>query len=339
MKNILIIKTGALGDVLRTTVILEGLREKYVGAKIYWLTKKSSVALLDNNPFIEELYFVSGLVDDIKRRKYDLIISLEEDRVLLQALKGIRFKEWFGIYLDGKEIKYSPRSSPWNDMSLISRFKKQVADSLKKSNMLSYPELLYRMLGLKWKKQRYKLYLTKKNLQYASLLKKSITDSKNIIGVVSSAGERWPMKSLPAERLISMIKLMKRKIKDKEEILLLTGPSEFELKQANSIKKACPYIKMHDVKDIDEFIGIVNLCDVLIAPDTLSMHIGIALSKYVLAYFTVTSADEIEIYSGKKIIVNHPDYCSYIKENKKRPNITDSVDIEEIVSAVAKLID
>ena len=54
-KKILIIKLGALGDVLRTTPILHALREKYPNCLIYWLTLEESEELLKNNINIPQI--------------------------------------------------------------------------------------------------------------------------------------------------------------------------------------------------------------------------------------------------------------------------------------------
>ena len=41
--EILVIKLGAIGDVIRTTAILSGLKERYKDCKIDWLTKKKAI--------------------------------------------------------------------------------------------------------------------------------------------------------------------------------------------------------------------------------------------------------------------------------------------------------
>ncbi|MFX0072315.1 MAG: glycosyltransferase family 9 protein, partial [Candidatus Hermodarchaeota archaeon] len=55
--RIIIIKKGALGDVLRTTPILHAIKKKY-GENIHitWLTEKSSYDLLKFNPLINKIY-------------------------------------------------------------------------------------------------------------------------------------------------------------------------------------------------------------------------------------------------------------------------------------------
>ncbi|PIU40254.1 MAG: glycosyl transferase, partial [Candidatus Omnitrophica bacterium CG07_land_8_20_14_0_80_50_8] len=50
--RILIIKLGAMGDVLRTTPLLPALRKKYPGSKITWLVEARCRGVLEKNPFI-----------------------------------------------------------------------------------------------------------------------------------------------------------------------------------------------------------------------------------------------------------------------------------------------
>ena len=51
--KILIVKLGAMGDVLRTTFILEGLRQKYKNSTIDWLVDKKNVDVLVGNKYID----------------------------------------------------------------------------------------------------------------------------------------------------------------------------------------------------------------------------------------------------------------------------------------------
>jgi len=315
MKKILIVKTGALGDVLRTTTILEGLKEKYPNSKIDWLTSKEAYPLIKGINIINKILFPNLSIGN-----YDYVICLEEEIDLLKKIP--KTTKYFGTYIDNGKINYTTNSAPWNDMSLISRFGKKKADSLKRQNKTSYQELLYSMLGLDWKKQKYKL---------GHIPKSSEINKK--IGVVVSAGKRWPMKSLPEDKLIKLVKIIYSKGYD---VLLLGGKDD--QKVITTIHSVFPKSLIHKPVELEKYIDIMNGCRVIITPDTLAMHISISLEKPVLAYFTVTSADEIEIYSGKKIIANHPDYCTYSKSRKKRPNIADSLDVFEISNQALKLV-
>ena len=77
--KILVIKLGAIGVVIRTTSILQGLRSKYKNCKIDWITKKESFDVLKNNNFIDKIYLIDkNTIKEFKNKQYDLIINLDD---------------------------------------------------------------------------------------------------------------------------------------------------------------------------------------------------------------------------------------------------------------------
>ena len=80
-KKILIIKLGALGDVLRTTCILPALRKKFgPDILVYWMTNRGCVDILGNNPFIDKVleYNLENKLR-IEQESFDLLFALEID--------------------------------------------------------------------------------------------------------------------------------------------------------------------------------------------------------------------------------------------------------------------
>lgn len=331
--DILIIKLGALGDVIRTTAVLQGLKAKYRNCRIGWVTKKSSVDFLKNNDFIGKVYLMDD-AEKLRQKKYDLLISLDDDYDVCELASGIRSKRIIGSYLkDGKKA-YTGDSSPWFDMGLISRLGKRKADLLKARNKKTYPEIMYGILGLKYRKQEPILILSKEELDFGSKFAKShgIKKTDAVIGVNTGAGGRWEDKKLSAKETANLIDKINNKLKAK--ILLFGGPEE--IKRNDDIKKLAKtnVIDAGCNNSLMEFASLVNLCDVLVTSDSLALHIGVALKKKVVAFFYPTSSSEIELYGrGIKIVGKGKDYCSY----KSRCDYPPKWDINEFVDAVKKL--
>ena len=80
-KKILIIKLGAIGDVLRTTCILPALKKKYSSdILIYWMTNPESKDLLKNNPLIDKVFpYNLENVLRIQQENFDILFALEID--------------------------------------------------------------------------------------------------------------------------------------------------------------------------------------------------------------------------------------------------------------------
>jgi len=76
--NILIIKTGALGDVVRTSFIAQALKDKYESKKtnIFWITDKKAIPLFINNPYIYKVIKEENkkILSDLY---FDIVINLK----------------------------------------------------------------------------------------------------------------------------------------------------------------------------------------------------------------------------------------------------------------------
>ena len=310
--NILIIKLGAIGDVIRTTSILPGLKEKYPNCEIGWVAKKESFGILKNNNLIENIYLIDQNISEIKNKKYDLVINLDDDEEACKLTADISSKKIIGAHLkDGKKV-YTEDSSPWFNMGLISRFGKQKADDLKALNKNTYQEILYKILDLDYKKQDPILVLNNNETEFGKKFanKNNINNNDLVIGINTGAGGRWEDKKLSIEETAQLIDKLNNEINAK--LLLFGGPEE---KQRNEKIKSSVKTNIIDAgcnNSLMEFASLVNLCNILITSDSLAMHIGVALKKKIVAFFYPTSAAEIELYSrGTKIIGKGDSYCSY----------------------------
>lgn len=179
MENILIIKTNATGDVLRTTVLLHILK-----GKIFWITAAYNIPIFPDNQPDLILVPAEDIHADILNLKFDLVINLEEDIQLAQLVNRIDSKKKIGVYWNNGKLDYSDDSAEWFDMSLISRFSASQADELKIKNKFSYQDIICRMIGKKFSGQSYILYTNKFNE----------TDDHTIIGIEERVGSRWPNK-------------------------------------------------------------------------------------------------------------------------------------------------
>ncbi|NJM80525.1 MAG: glycosyltransferase family 9 protein [Flavobacterium sp.] len=82
--KILVIQIKQLGDVLTSTVIFEALKQKFPSCEIHYLITPKSIAIVENNPFIDKLLFYDdqknvasffNSVSSIRKEKYDVIID------------------------------------------------------------------------------------------------------------------------------------------------------------------------------------------------------------------------------------------------------------------------
>jgi heptosyltransferase-2 len=175
--NILILKLGATGDVVRTTPLLHRL-----SGSVTWITAAKNCV------------FLGGLADNLRHFsweararaldiRYDLAINLEDTLEVALFLKNLRPAEIFGAYADSsRRLRYTDDSRCWFDLSLISSYGRQKADRLKLLNRQTYQELIFTGLGLHFAGEPY-------------VLPKPIeTGLSGDIAIAADAGDVWPMK-------------------------------------------------------------------------------------------------------------------------------------------------
>jgi heptosyltransferase II len=175
--DVLIIKLGATGDVVRTTPLLRRL-----DGAVSWITAEKNLALLDG--IDREVRCVSWESRNrVADTAYDLVINLEDDRESSSFLKQLKFKQLFGAHLNGDDqLTYTSDSRAWFDLSLISVYGRQKADRLKLLNRRTYQELVFDGLGLGFNGEPYYLPPSQP------------TGLRGDVAISSTAGPVWPMK-------------------------------------------------------------------------------------------------------------------------------------------------
>ena len=95
--DILIIKLGAIGDVIRTTSILQELKAKYKNCKIDWVTRNESFDVLKNNHLISNIYLMDKNLLKRLNKKYGISPSGEGGEYESLVLNCPMFKKRISI--------------------------------------------------------------------------------------------------------------------------------------------------------------------------------------------------------------------------------------------------
>ncbi|MFZ9949706.1 MAG: glycosyltransferase family 9 protein [Gemmobacter sp.] len=99
-KRILIIKLGAIGDVIRTTPLVEKYRTLYPGCHITWITHTPDI--LPKKEIDSILSFSFTSVYTLSHKHFDIAINLDKDQEACMLLADINAIEKFGfIWRDG----------------------------------------------------------------------------------------------------------------------------------------------------------------------------------------------------------------------------------------------
>ena len=287
--SMLIVKLGAMGDVLRTTSIL-----RVLDGPVTWVTRTASLPLLAGIPQIAEVVPLEA-AGCLRGRHFDLAACLDDEPEACRILDQVTWNRRVGAWLEDGHVRYTTEAAPWYDMGLVSRFGKERADELKRLNRRSYQEYLFEMFGRRFAGEEYVFGYAPHDFRTTR------------VGVEMRADPRWQWK-----RWIRYPELVER-----------LRASGFEV------------VVFEQRPDLRDFIADVNSCRVIVTGDTLTLHLGLALRKRVVAVFGPTSAPEIYDYGRLTKVVSPIDcICCYLRTCDKKPNCMDLVELDRLYAQI-----
>jgi heptosyltransferase-2 len=334
-KRILIVKLAAIGDVLRTTPLLTGLKRAFPQSHITWVVAPEALPLLKNSPFIDRLLpFDFPSLLPIEMETFDLVLGLEKEHrgaALAEKVKA-REKKGFGIGPEGNIYPFN-RSSEYS-------FYLGLSDPLKfHQNQKTYPELIFEMADLDYQRDQYLLNLAVEDLAFAARFAKKIAlqRGETIIGLNTGAGDVFANKAWTMDGFLGLVTALKKR--PKTRMILLGGPLERDRNQKILKKTKGAVIDGRCDNTLGQFAALINLCDLVVTGDTTALHLAIGLQKKVVALFGPTCAQEIELYGrGEKLVSSLACTPCYRRVCAISPNCMEAISVEEVLEKIKKLL-
>jgi heptosyltransferase II len=331
--RILIVKLGALGDVVRTTSLLRPILARHPGARIDWITSQAALPLLAGNPYLEQVEALESALLEHYRDRYELVLSLEEhDRAAAFAQAACR-GELVGIVAGKGRLGYTPSSAAYYDLSLLNPDQDgghAKADGLKAANKLTYAGLWLKALKLPPSgDMRPILSLREEDRAAARALG---LPPGRAIGLNPGAGRRWPAKQLGEKQAASLARALSSLGRP---VLLLGGADEGERNARILSLAGGKAIDAGVDHPLRAFAGIVESCALLISTDSLAFHVATALSVPAVALVGPTSAAELDAFGRGEVVSAGKCECFYKPKCQVRASCLERLP-EETVVAVAR---
>ncbi len=303
--RVCIIKLGALGDVVRTLCILPELRRRYPDAHITWVSLPNGCRMIGEHPMIDRVVTFDAMnAMVLQQEQFDTLICLDKEPQPCAFAMTIRARRKLGIGLSrhGKPVPLNRECENYFHLGL--------SDELKfRRNTKSYPQLVYEALGWRYGGQRYELPLNETAADQMRLLlaNQGWRPSQRTIGIFVGAGRVFANKMWPAAQTTEVIRHL-RASEPEATIILLGGPDEritidhilYELRDGGEANNVIDSGTEHDERS---FVALVDACDVVLAGDTMAMHVALARGRRVVAYFGPTCEQEIDLFGlGEKLV-------------------------------------
>jgi heptosyltransferase-2 len=298
--RILLIKLGAIGDVIRTTPLIAKIREVYPHHALWWLTHTPDI--LPSAKIERILPLTTGSMEVLHQTPFDVVINLDKDLEACAIAKAIpaRYQKFGFTLTDG-------RPSPCNDLA-NHKFATGLFDDINQANEQSYVEEIFSICGWKFQGEEYALPLD------TSFRWDIPADGKPIIGLNTGCGGRWTSRLWGDENWVELIALLQ---KNGLYPLLLGGEQEHEMNTRLAEKTGAAYLGHFS---LHQFISLMNQCDTIVSAVTMAMHIAIGLKKPLILFVNIFNPHEFELYGRGEILQPEAECKCYFAPRCKEPS-------------------
>jgi heptosyltransferase-2 len=319
--KILIIKLGALGDVIRTTPLIHKFRESYPNAHITWITLSPEILPKKEIQTIYDWNATSLFL--LQNTSFDIAINLDKDPEACMLLRNIDANEKFGFTWEDQHIAPASHSA---EHKLMTGF----FDQLSKLNTKSYLTEIFEICHFEFNNEPYILEVDESlSLKWKEKLR-AIANHQSIVALNTGCGPRWNTRLWNDSAWVETAKKLKT---EGYFPIFVGGELEHEKNQALAKAADCYYPGNFSLK---EFIALLSNTDIIVTQVTMAMHLATGLQKRLILMNNIFNNHEFELYNNG-LIVNPKSSCECYFGNQCKKHTTSCMDFLEpaqIIEAV-----
>lgn len=337
IRKVLVLRLGAIGDVIRTTPMLRELKRMLPDARIDYLVNYNIKEVLEGNPNVDRIIGLKGQIygksfktlktfynagKEIRREKYDLLINLEP-HYLSQM-----FALWCNI----------PIVIGWDRLGEGFALNNRVRYDGTANEIEKALEVL-KFIGRYQKKTNLEIYLSKGDEAFArrSIKNKGIKRRKVVMSpggtrnaFASETQRRWP-----AEKY----KELAKRLSECGFLIIFVGDKYDKdvIKKVSKNLKKGDYIDTSGRTTIKQMAAIIKECDLFISHDSGPMHIAAAVQTPIIALFGPTNPRRAAPMTKNTYVIykrkgNEPgQYDLYGRYINKEKNYINRITVDEVL--------
>ena len=258
--KILILRFSSIGDIVLTSPVVRCLKQQLKNSEIHYLTKKSFVSVVENNPNIDKVFSfekdISEVLPELKKENYDCVIDLHHNLRSMQVKRALgKPSKSFNKLNIEKWLLVNLKINRLPDKHIVERYFETVAH-----------------IGVKNDLKGLNFFIDVKDEIDISSLPKEF--STGYIALV--IGAKHNTKKLPTEKIISICKKINR------PIVLIGGKEDMETgekitSQISNIFNACGKY------NLQQSASLIKQAKKVITHDTGMMHIAAAFQKNIIS--------------------------------------------------------
>jgi lipopolysaccharide heptosyltransferase II len=335
-KNILIVRTDRIGDLILTLPLAGLIKKQYPDSKVSFLVREYTKNLVSNHPFVNEVIVLKESngnvplfenVNIIKQKKFDncIVVYPRFKISLIVFLSRIKNRigtgyRWYSFLFNQKVYEHRKNAE---------------------RHELEYNVNLLKKLGIKntiaEKSISYDLRVDESSLQNVIkiLIDEKFDLHKPIIIVHPGSG--GSSMDLPIKKFTELV----NKLDEDNYQIILTG-SRNEIELCEKIKSSNKVKNLAGRFNLDELTALISKSAMFISNSTGPIHIAAALGKYTVGFYpkiVSCSQQRWGPYTNKKLVYEPQIDCkNCTREQCEKLNCMDSIDITKVYTDIKNVL-
>jgi len=339
--NILVLRTGNIGDIACTMLALAALRENFPGSRICLITSPGGARLpgapevLSGLSLVDEIVtfhledlkdrsYVRSLVANLRRRRFDLFVHLPQERASLsRLLRDLAFAGLLGAQgVVGFKLAYH---FPLFDLRTLKDFEPSQPEAGRLLEIL-------RRAGIH-PSRSYELALPPAAIRQADdLLKAYVDNGRPIIGIQARAKEgakNWPM-----AKFAELCRKLQRSF---APLFVFTGgPADRQLLENLSATFPGDKVVAAGLANIQDTMALISRCQVFISVDTGPMHLAALIGVPLVALFSARQFKTMwDPFSPDAVVLRKSVPCELCFQAEcEHGSCMEAISVDEVFDAV-----
>ncbi len=335
-KNILIVRTDRIGDLILTLPLAGLIKKHYPNSKVSFLVREYTKNIVNNHPFVDEVIVLKEFngnvplfenVNIIKQKNFDYCVIVYP-----------RFKISLIVFLSGIKNRIG---TGYRWYSLL--FNQKVYEHRKDAERheLEYNVNLLGKLGIKnaVTEENISYDLTVDEVSLQNIIKILIDEKFDLHKpiIIVHPGSGGSSIDLPVNKFAELVKKL---VDDNFQIILTGSKNEIELcekiKSSNKVKNFAGRF------NLDELTALISISAMFISNSTGPIHIAAAFGKYTVGFYPkIVSCSQKRWgpYTNKKLVYEPKIDCkNCTSEQCEKLNCMESIDLNKVYSDIKKLL-
>lgn len=334
--NILVIKIGALGDVILSVPSLRAIRARYPGAVIKVLVGLRSREALGNCPYINDrivcdfeardrswrgLWRIGGM---LRKECFDIVIDLQNNR-----------KSHVLGFLSMARLRYGYDNGKWSIF-----LNRKIKDDAPFLDPIEHQFRTLSMAGIRQEDRTLGIWPSQSDDDEVSkfLGENWIKPGQELVGINVRASERWFSKNWPPAYIVELCDLLAKRCNIR--VVLTGSKSDAGLAAEIARRARSKPVLAAGRTSVLELASLIKRCGVFITPDSAPMHIAAAVGTPFIAFFGPTDPSRHAPPAVRTVVMRRDLRCSpcYSPHCPKDFKCMRDITPEEVFAEVKKFL-